>query len=78
LRRIRQARRAARHFPPRFAGGLPDWRRSSASAVRRNTPMHMPRTDEHSQASPASRWDVLVNWLALLMLLAAGVVWPPG
>lgn len=40
--------------------------------------MNAPRTDDHRQASPASRWDVLVNWLALLMLIAAGVVWPPG
>jgi len=26
---------------------------------------------------PACRWDGLVNWLALLMLLAGSVVWPP-
>jgi hypothetical protein len=25
----------------------------------------------------AARWDALVDWLALLLLLAAGVVWPP-
>ena len=24
---------------------------------------------------PAARWQSLVNWLALLMLLAVGVVW---
>lgn len=40
--------------------------------------MNTPHTDHHRQSSPAARWDVLVNWLALLMLLAAGVVWPPG
>jgi hypothetical protein len=38
-----------------------------------DAPTSMPATD----APPAaSRWDGLVNWLALLMLLAGSVVWP--
>lgn len=30
--------------------------------------------ETHSEA-PSSRWDVLFNWLAVLMLLAGSVVW---
>jgi hypothetical protein len=39
--------------------------------------MDAPRTPPGTDAQPAAcRWDGLVNWLALLMLLAGGVVWP--
>lgn len=39
--------------------------------------MDAPRTLAQTDAPPsASRWQGLVNWLALLMLLAGGVVWP--
>jgi hypothetical protein len=32
-------------------------------------------TPETDAPPAASRWDALVNWLALLMLLAGSVVW---
>jgi hypothetical protein len=39
--------------------------------------MDAPATTPGTDAPPAaSRWDGLVNWLALLMLLAGSVVWP--
>jgi hypothetical protein len=39
--------------------------------------MDAPRTTPATDLPPsASRWDGLVNWLALLMLLAGSVVWP--
>jgi hypothetical protein len=38
--------------------------------------METPRTTAASEAPPASgRWDALLNWLALAMLLAGSVVW---
>jgi len=39
-----------------------------------DAPSARPETDAPGDAS--SRWDGLVNWLALLMLLAGSVVWP--
>jgi len=39
--------------------------------------MDAPTNVPGSDAPPAAfRWDGLVNWLALLMLLAGSVVWP--
>jgi hypothetical protein len=39
--------------------------------------METPRTTPGSDAPPVgARWDALINWLALLMLLAGSVVWP--
>ncbi|HLJ38661.1 MAG TPA: hypothetical protein VKT54_09670 [Steroidobacteraceae bacterium] len=40
--------------------------------------MNAPRTPTATQGPPPSspRWQVLFNWLALLMLLAGSVVWP--
>ncbi|HUL46473.1 MAG TPA: hypothetical protein VLV25_05215 [Steroidobacteraceae bacterium] len=39
--------------------------------------MDAPTTSRETEAPPAAhRWDGLVNWLALLMLLAGSVVWP--
>ena len=39
--------------------------------------MDAPRTPPETDAPPyLRRWDGLVNWLALLMLLASSVVWP--
>jgi hypothetical protein len=39
--------------------------------------MDVPSTTPHADAPPSERrWDSLVNWLALLMLLAGSVVWP--
>jgi hypothetical protein len=39
--------------------------------------METPRTTPGSDAPRAgARWDALINWLALLMLLAGSVVWP--
>jgi hypothetical protein len=37
-----------------------------------DAPSARPETDAPADAS---RWDGLVNWLALLMLLAGSVVW---
>jgi hypothetical protein len=37
--------------------------------------MNASRTTPAARSRP-SGWDVLFNWLALLMLLAGGVVWP--
>jgi hypothetical protein len=38
--------------------------------------MDAPRTTPGTEAPPpACRWDGIVNWLALLMLLAGSVVW---
>jgi hypothetical protein len=37
--------------------------------------METPRTTAAGEAPPA-RWDALINWLALAMLLAGSVVWP--
>jgi hypothetical protein len=38
--------------------------------------MDAPRTTPETEAPPsACRWDGIVNWLALLMLLAGSVVW---
>ncbi|MGH8132702.1 MAG: hypothetical protein ACRETG_06920 [Steroidobacteraceae bacterium] len=40
--------------------------------------MNAPRsTHLDSSAPPVRASETLVNWLALLLLLAAGVVWPP-
>ncbi|HET7755645.1 MAG TPA: hypothetical protein VFK87_00165 [Steroidobacteraceae bacterium] len=40
--------------------------------------MSRPQTPSPSTQPPdAPRWHALLDWLALLMLLAAGVVWPP-
>ncbi|HEX4619863.1 MAG TPA: hypothetical protein VH135_09040 [Steroidobacteraceae bacterium] len=39
--------------------------------------MDAPRTTPATDRPPASsRWDWMVNWLALLMLLAGSIVWP--
>jgi hypothetical protein len=39
--------------------------------------MDTARITPETEAAPAgARWDALVNWLALLMLLAGSVVWP--
>ncbi len=39
--------------------------------------MDAPRTTPATDPPPAAcRWHGLVNWLALLMLLAGSVVWP--
>jgi hypothetical protein len=40
--------------------------------------MNASRTPAGMQGSPplSPRWQVLFNWLALLMLLAGSVVWP--
>jgi hypothetical protein len=37
-----------------------------------DTPHSAPGTAPHGE----SRWHAVVNWLALLMLLAGSVVWP--
>jgi hypothetical protein len=56
---------------------VPQWRRRFASAVPWNESMDLPRNTPH-EAAPAdeSRWNAVINWLALLMLLAGSVVWP--
>jgi hypothetical protein len=33
-------------------------------------------TSAEPAAPPAPRWGALIDWLALLMLLAGSVVWP--
>ena len=39
--------------------------------------MEIPRNDPAEGAMQGeSRWAPVINWLALLMLLAGGVVWP--
>jgi len=40
--------------------------------------MNAPHTPTATQGPPplSSGWQVLFNWLALLMLLAGSVVWP--
>jgi hypothetical protein len=35
-----------------------------------------PGTTGHEAPRAQSRWDALIDWLALLMLLAGSVVWP--
>ena len=39
--------------------------------------MDLPRnTPEEAAATGEARWNAVINWLALLMLLAGSVVWP--
>jgi hypothetical protein len=65
-----------RHDSPRAS---PLLRRARARRARLNE-WRMSRqqvTSPSTQPREAPRWHALIDWLALLMLLAAGVVWPP-
>jgi hypothetical protein len=55
---------------------VPDWRRAAARLGARNTLMSVTRRSPALITRAAARRATLVDWLALLMLLAGSVVWP--
>jgi len=66
-----------RHNSPRSAAAVPDCRRGRASRARRNGAMS-PQDPLRRAAPPPAGTGAgrLLDWLALLMLLAGSVVWP--
>ena len=56
---------------------MPGCRRRRACSVARNERMEIPRNNPAEGATQGeSRFAAVINWLALLMLLAGSVVWP--
>src|SRR6185312_8647470 len=68
----------ARHFSPRFIDALPDCLLTARAAKPRNgsrTAFHAGAPMKTKSESTVS--ERLVNWLAVLVLVSLGIVWPP-
>jgi hypothetical protein len=68
-----------RHLSPQFIRGLPVCLPQPARPHWRNAPMNSYRSSLMKvQTLLAERGEQITNWLAVLVLLAVGVVWLPG